>query len=86
MTCRPPEAGGRGRAFCRALLLAFAGLLAAGAVRAAALYEEEAPRVVAALEQGLAAEMGVGLKKNPRLALALYCDAGVMGSTEGFFR
>ncbi|MCX7149663.1 MAG: hypothetical protein NTY05_09695, partial [Rhodocyclales bacterium] len=80
-----PDAGRRGQAFCRGLLLAFAALLAAGVVRAATL-DEEAPRVVAALEQGLAAEMGVGLKKNPRLALALYCDAGVMGSTEGFFR
>ncbi|MDO8788784.1 MAG: transglycosylase SLT domain-containing protein [Sulfuritalea sp.] len=83
---RRPEAGQRWRAFCHGLLLAFAVLCAAGAARAATLDEEEAPRVVAALEQGLAAEMGVGLKKNPRLALALYCDAGVMGSAEGFFR
>ena len=55
------------------------------AVRAEAIHEE-APRVAAALEQGLAAEIGVGLRKNPRLALALYCDAGTMGSPEGFFR
>jgi soluble lytic murein transglycosylase-like protein len=47
---------------------------------------EEAPRVVAALEQGLAAERGLGLRRNPRLAIALYCDAGAMGSAEGFFR
>jgi hypothetical protein len=46
----------------------------------------EAPRVTAALEQGLAAEMGAGLKRNPRLAISLYCDAGIMGSSEGYFR
>lgn len=67
------------------LLSGFALLLPAAAVRAEVIHEE-APRVVAALEQGLAAESGAGLRKNPRLALALYCDAGVMGSPEGFFR
>ena len=46
----------------------------------------EAPRVVAALEQGYAAEHGVGLRANPRLAIELYCAAGTMGSSEGFFR
>jgi hypothetical protein len=46
----------------------------------------EAPRVVAALEQGYAAEHGVGLRQNPRLAIELYCDAATMGSSEGFFR
>lgn len=46
----------------------------------------EPPRVVAALEQGLAAETGVGLLRNPELAIALYCNAGAMGSPEGFFR
>ncbi len=48
--------------------------------------EAEPPRVVAALEQGLAAELGSGLTRNPELAIALYCDAGAMGSPEGFFR
>ncbi len=48
--------------------------------------EADPPRVVAALEQGLAAELGSGLVRNPELAIALYCDAGAMGSTEGFFR
>jgi hypothetical protein len=48
--------------------------------------EAEPPRVVAALEQGLAAEIGTGLGRNPELAIALYCDAGTLGSTEGFFR
>lgn len=48
--------------------------------------EAEPPRVVAALEQGLAAELGSGLVRNPELAIALYCDAGTLGSPEGFFR
>ncbi|MCF8178569.1 MAG: lytic transglycosylase domain-containing protein [Sulfuritalea sp.] len=47
---------------------------------------EEAPRVVATLEQGLAAETGVGLRRDPALAITFYCDAGTMGSSEGFFR
>lgn len=46
----------------------------------------EAPRVVAALEQGYAAEHGVGIRANPRLAIELYCAAATMGSSEGFFR
>ncbi len=48
--------------------------------------EADPPRVVAALEQGLAAELGSGLVRNPELAIALYCDAGTLGSPEGFFR
>lgn len=48
--------------------------------------EIEAPRVVSALEQGLAAELGTGLGRNPELAIALYCDAGTLGSAEGYFR
>lgn len=46
----------------------------------------EAPRVVAALAQGLAAERGIGIRQNSGLAIELYCDAGTMGSSEGFFR
>lgn len=46
----------------------------------------EAPRVTAALAQGRAAEIGTGIRKNLNLAVALYCDAGAMGSPEGFFR
>jgi hypothetical protein len=46
----------------------------------------EAPRVVAALAQGLAAERGIGIRQNSGLAIELYCDAGSMGSSEGFFR
>ena len=43
-------------------------------------------RVQAALEQARAAELGAGSGKNLRLAMALYCDAGIMGSAEGFFQ
>ena len=46
----------------------------------------EAPRVVAVLAQGYAAEHGVGIRKNTSLAIELYCDTGTMGSSEGFFR
>ncbi|MDK9703554.1 MAG: transglycosylase SLT domain-containing protein [Sulfuritalea sp.] len=70
---------------CLRLLSVLAVLLPASAARADAI-DLEAPRVVAALEQGLAAETGAGLKKDVRLALALYCDAGAMGSAEGYFR
>lgn len=47
---------------------------------------DDPPRVIAALEQGLAAELGKGIRRNLPLALTLYCDAGSMGSSEGFFR
>ncbi|MBL8394319.1 MAG: lytic transglycosylase domain-containing protein [Candidatus Accumulibacter sp.] len=70
----------------RGVLLFF--LLALGLVAAPlrAEHELEAPRVRAALEQGQMAEQGIGIRKNPLLAIALYCDAGTMGSPEGFFR
>lgn len=72
----------------RVLAWLLAALLAAlaTAVRADDALEADPPRVVAALEQGLAAELGTGLGRNPELAIALYCDAGSMGSSEGFFR
>lgn len=73
----------------RALPFAVAGLLFMPAAGHGADDHELAadpPRVVAALEQGLAAEIGTGLGANPELAIALYCDAGTLGSPEGFFR
>ena len=70
------------RSICLLLPLA---ILINGAVHAED-FDDEAPQVIAALEQGQAAEQGVGIKKNLPLALALYCDAGRMGSPEGFFR
>ena len=47
---------------------------------------DEPPRVMAVLQQGYAAERGIGLRRNYSLAMALYCDAGTMGSPEGFYR
>jgi len=67
-----------------ALLLLVAIALPGGRVRAES--HIEAPRVTAALQQGHAAEFGVGIRRNLLLAVALYCDAGTMGSPEGFFR
>ena len=69
----------------RQLLFACVAFPAALTGRAETL-ELEAPRAVAALEQGLAAEQGIGLRRNARLAITLYCDAAIMGSSEGFFR
>lgn len=69
------------------LFLLLSGTVGAGAQQpdAADTYLE-APRVTAALAQGRAAEIGSGIRKNLSLAVALYCDAGAMGSPEGFFR
>ena len=61
-------------------------LLVAAAAPACATEIDEPPRVMAALQQGNAAERGTGIKKNYALAIALYCDAGAMGSPEGFYR
>lgn len=63
-------------------------LLAAATCRAqeAPQFEEEAPRVRALLEQAWSAESGKGYMLDPQLALALYCHAGLSGSSEGFFR
>lgn len=60
-------------------------LLASGPAQAVA-GELDAPRVVAALEQGEAAEIGARGLRRPWLALALYCEAGMMGSAEGYYR
>ncbi len=73
----------------RLLRVLLVGLLLVPALPACAddgPLEADPPRVVAALEQGLAAELGSGLVRNPELAIALYCDAGTLGSPEGFFR
>lgn len=71
---------------CRLLLLGCAAVLAASVARAVDRADIEAPRATAALEQGLAVETGAGLRRNPRLAVKLYCAAGIMGSAEGYFR
>ena len=55
-------------------------LLTALVCTSPALAEEmEAPRVVAALAQGWAAETGKGVSKNLSLAVRLYCDAATAG-------
>ena len=72
------------RQICYLLFACVLGL-AGGAARAQTA-ELEAPRAIAALEQGLAAETGVGIRRNAPLAIRLYCDAALTGSAEGFFR
>lgn len=48
--------------------------------------EAESPHVRALLEQAWAAEAGQGQFRNIPLATALYCEAGRLGSTEGYYR
>lgn len=48
--------------------------------------EAEAPRLRALLEQGWAAEARHGAFHNEPLAAALYCEAGRLGSIEGYYR
>jgi len=74
----------RANCLCRILLVCV--VLLAGVVARADAFDIEAPRVVAALEQGLAAELGLGLQRNSPLAIRLYCDAATMGSPEGYYR
>lgn len=71
------------KAFARLLFLVTA-IIVVSSVNAAEF--DEAPRVQAALEQGLAAEKGKGVGRNLWLAIRLYCDAATMGSPEGFMR
>lgn len=70
----------------RSALLLVVVVTASSVTPAQADDDIEAPRVTAALEQGRAAEFGIGVRKNSRLAISLYCDASTMGSPEGFFR
>lgn len=46
----------------------------------------EAPQIQALLEQGWMIESGQGMRRNPVLAAALYRQAGVQGSGEGYYR
>lgn len=48
--------------------------------------EGEAPQIQALLEQGWIIESGQGMRRNPVLAAALYRQAGVQGSGEGYYR
>lgn len=50
------------------------------------LTDAEGPLVRSLLEHGWAAETGQGQTHNELLAAALYCEAGRLGSAEGFYR
>ncbi|EXI77314.1 MAG: hypothetical protein AW10_03866 [Candidatus Accumulibacter appositus] len=67
------------------LSLALALLTSLHGVPAGAAGERLQVRMQAVLEQARAAELGVGVGKNLMVAMALYCDAGTMGSAEGFY-
>lgn len=71
-----------------ALALLAAGFAAFGSdtLREAPVVDGEAPRIQALLEQGWAAESGIGLARNPMLAAVLYRQAGELGSGEGYYR
>lgn len=71
---------------CRLLCGGFAYLLVAGACAGEPLVDDEAPQVRALLEQGWAVENGQGARRNLVLAAALYRQAGLLGSGEGFYR
>jgi hypothetical protein len=66
--------------------LLFLALAGGGSFAHASDPADRPPRIAALLEQGEAAEKGIGGRLRPRLAVALYCDAGKLGSAEGFFR
>lgn len=75
--------------FILALLLS--GIMSAQPVAAAEKLsspslEAEPPRLRALLEQAWAAEAGHGQFRNEPLAAALYCEAGRLGSVEGYYR
>lgn len=50
------------------------------------VFEDEAPRVRALLDQAWAAESGRGLVRDMGLAALLYRQAGDLGSAEGYYR
>jgi hypothetical protein len=79
------------RRYLQCLAATVAVLMAAGSHAASLrvgppVVDGEAPRVQALLEQGWAAETGRGLRRNPFLAAGLYRQAGVLGSSEGYYR
>jgi hypothetical protein len=60
--------------------------VAAGPKRFPPALEPDVPRLQALLEQAWAAEAGRGQFRNEPLAAALYCEAGRLGSMEGYYR
>jgi TPR repeat protein len=67
-----------------ATLVAFQVL--AADMRAPPVVETEAPQLRALLDQGWAAEAGIGQPRNEYLAAGLYCESARMGSAEGYYR
>ena len=68
------------------LLVAGIGCVFGPAAAGPPAAEDEAPRVLALLDQGRAAETGRGLVRSPALAASLYREAGRLGSSEGYYR
>lgn len=73
------------------LALALVGFMlalpaAAGPKRFPPALESDSPHLQALLEQAWAAEAGRGQFRNAPLAAALYCEAGRLGSVEGYYR
>ena len=48
--------------------------------------ETDTPQLRALLEQGWAAEAGIGQSRNEYLAAGLYCESARQGSAEGYYR
>jgi TPR repeat protein len=65
-------------------LIAFQAL--AGETHNPPAVEADAPQLRALLEQGWAAEAGIGQPRNEYLAAGLYCESARMGSAEGYYR
>lgn len=75
----------QGRTMIRTAVLVLLLVTSLHGAPARAAGERQAARVQAALVQARAAELGIGIEKNLMLAMALYCDAGTMGSRDAFF-
>ncbi len=71
---------------CSLLWLANAPASAGTFPVAPSIFEGEAPKVQALLDQAWAVESGRGVAKNPLTAAALYRQAGEMGNAEAYFR
>lgn len=65
-------------------LIAFQAL--AGDAHGPPEVETDPPQLRALLEQGWAAEAGIGQSRNEYLAAGLYCESARQGSAEGYYR
>lgn len=65
-------------------LIAFQVL--AGDAHGSPTVETDTPQLRALLEQGWAAEAGIGQPRNEYLAAGLYCESARLGSAEGYYR